>query len=323
VQRVLSILGREGVTVKAVVYEKYGPPEVLQIREVEDPVPRDNELLIRIYATTAHVGDTRMRSFRVPRWQWLFARMYLGILRPRRKILGMELAGVVESVGKDVTRFEKGDRVFALLYPGKEAFGGYAEYKCLPEDGLVASMPENCSFEEATPLPASGVTALNVLRKADIQSGQRVMIYGASGAVGTFSVQLAKHFGAEVTGVCSTTNLNMVKSIGGDRVLDYTKGDFTQSNERYDVILDAVDKLQSSRGRKLLKKTGTYLNVGKDSDEKISTDDLLYLKELVEGGEIRSVIDRVYPLEQIVEAHRYVDKGHKKGNVVITVTQDT
>jgi NADPH:quinone reductase-like Zn-dependent oxidoreductase len=308
---------------KAVVYEKYGPPEVLHLREIDDPIPKDNELLIRIHATTAHVGDTRMRSFRVPRWQWLFARSYLGILKPRRKILGMELAGEVESVGKDVTRFEKGDRVFALLYPGKEAFGGYAEFKCLPEDGLVAPMPTNCCFEEATPLPASGVTALGVLRKADIQRDQEVLIYGASGAVGTFSVQLAKFFGAIVTGICSTTNLDMVKSIGADRVIDYTKGDFTQGNDRYDVIFDAVDKLPSSRAKKLLKNNGIYLNVGKDSgDLKISINELLYLKDLVEKGEIKSVIDRVYPLEQIVEAHRYVDRGHKKGNVVITISHD-
>ena len=310
---------RKDNKMKAIVYEKYGPPEVLQIKEVEKPIPKDNEVLIKNFATTVHVGDTRMRSFNVPPGQWLFSRIFLGITGPRRKILGMELAGKIESVGKTVTRFRESDEVFALLFPGKEAFGGYAEYKCLPEDGLLALKPSNMTFEEAAPVPASGVTALGILRKANIQSEQKVLIYGASGSAGTYAVQLAKYFGAEVTGVCSTTNLEMVRSLGADKVFDYTKEDISQSGEVYDVIFDAVNKMEPS-GKKLLSKTGIYLNIDTSSNDlKIKPEDLVFLKDLIEAGKMKSVIDRSYPMEQIVEAHKYVDKGHKKGNVVITM----
>lgn len=318
---------------KAIAAFQYGSPEVLRLVEVEKPVPKANELLVKVHATPVNVGDTRMRSFTVPAAAWLPARIALGFRKPKNPIFGMELAGEVEAVGKAVKRFKVGDQVFASTM--KVNFGAHAEYKCLPEDGAVATKPKHMTYEEAATLSIGANTALHFLKKANIQPGQNVLIHGASGSVGTFAVQLAKYFGANVTGVCSTANIELVKSLGADRVIDYTHEEFTNHDETYDIIFDAVYKTAFSQCKHLLVNGGYYLTVGTailgpfhlmTTGKKVIGGNVVYraeqldfLKELCERGRLKPVIDRCYPLELTAEAHRYVDLGHKKGNVVITL----
>jgi NADPH:quinone reductase-like Zn-dependent oxidoreductase len=298
---------------KAVVVAKYGAPEGLQLKELDTPIPTENELLIRIHATTVTFGDALLRRMRFP------ARLVFGLFMGglgRNKILGHEFAGEVEVVGDLVTLFKPGDQVFGST--GMKG-GAHAEYVSVPEDEMVASKPANMTFEEAAAVPVGGNTALHILRKGDIQNGQKVLVYGASGRVGTYAVQLAKYWGAEVTGVCSTANLEWVQELGADKVIDYTRESFTESGETYDVIFDAVRKISSSQCRGLLKENGVFLSAGSSTEQE--TENLVFLRELIEDGRLKATIDRRYPLEQIAEAHRYVDTGRKKGNVVITVVQ--
>lgn len=301
---------------KAMVCTKYGKPDVLQLEEVEKPIPKENEILIKIHATTVTSGDCRVRSFNSPLLLWLPMRIVLGLRKPRKSILGVELAGEVEDVGKNVTRFKKGDQLFAMT--GMK-FGGYAEYICLPEKGTIAVKPENVTYEEAASISFGGTTALHFFRKGNIQAGQKVLIYGASGAVGTAAVQLASYYGAEVTGVCSAKNSELVKSLGADRVIDYQHENFTEKEERYDLIFDAVGKITKNQCKEALALNGRFISVEGQGIAKVQTKDLLLLKKLMEEGQIKSVIDRCYSLEQIPKAHEYVETGHKIGNVVVTL----
>ena len=299
---------------KAIVCTNHGPPDVLQLTEIEKPTPKDNEVLIKVHAATVTQGDLMLRKLH----PLMYLPMRLFGLR-RKKIPGHEFAGEVESVGAGVKRFKAGDQVFGTTTG--LSVGANAEYVCLPEKwegGVLTTKPVNVSYEEAAALPVGGMTALYILRKGNIQRGNKILVYGASGSVGTFAVQIAKHhFGTEVTGVCSTANVALVKSLGADQVIDYTKQDVTQNGQIYDVVFDAVGKLSSSQSKSTLKENGTYLSIRTTTSE--STENLMTLKGLAEAGKIKAVIDRCYPLEGVAEAHRYVETGRKKGNVVITV----
>ena len=321
---------------KAIVYERYGPPEVLQLKEVEKPTPKDNEVLIKTLATTVTSGDWRVRSLNVPAGFGLVTRLVFGVSRPKQPILGSELAGVIASVGKDVSTFTVGDPVFAF---SDTSMGCHAEYRCMAEDGAVVLKPSNLTFEEAAALSFGGTTPLNFFRRGKLKGGESVLVNGAPGAVGTAAVQLAKHFGAIVTGVCSTANVELVRSLGASHVIDYTQEDFTQNGETYDVIVDTAGTAPFSRSKASLKEGGRLLMVLAGLPEMLQipwvsitssrhviagpaagrVEDLRFLAQLAEAGEFKPVIDRRYPFEQIVEAHRYVDTGRKRGNVVVTI----
>ena len=306
---------------RAVVCTRYGPPDVLRLEEREIPTPQKNELRIRIFATAVTSSDCYVRGLNLNFTYRMMARFALGWTAPRRDVLGMVLSGEVDAVGPDVRSFGVGDRVFGL---NRRLFGTYADYVCWPEDGSLATPPANLTHEEAASIPYGGLLALSYLRRAGVQAGQRVLVYGASGAAGTSAVQLARHFGAEVTGVCSTANLALAQSLGATTVVDYTKDDFTAREERYDLILDAVGKRKSKAGLRhadrALVSGGRCVSVD-DGRPRSLPGDMALLGDLAGKGEIKPVIDRCYPLEELPEAHRYVDKGHKRGNVVITVAQ--
>jgi NADPH:quinone reductase-like Zn-dependent oxidoreductase len=304
---------------RAVVCTRYGPPEVLQLRDVPKPTPRRGEVCIKIFATSVTASDCIVRAFNIPRRLKLPMGAVLGFRRPRNPILGLVLAGEVESVGRDATKFKPGDQVYAFT---AFRFGAYAEYKCLPETAIVALKPSKASHEEAAAIPYGGLLALHFLKQANVESRRRVLVYGASGAIGTSAVQLAKHFGADVTGVCSAANLELVRSLGADAVIDYTKDDFTRNGARYDLVFNAVGKRKAMlQADGSLTPGGRHITVD-DNSPKMRAEDLAFLTQLVESGRLRPVIDKSYPLEQIVEAHGYVDAGHKKGNVVVRVSAE-
>ncbi len=321
---------------KAIICTKYGPPDVLKMTDVEAPVPFDNQVLVKVYFTTVTVGDCRVRGFNVPPSYWLPAKLALGWAKPKQPILGTELSGVIEKIGKNVKKYKVGDKVFA--YPGHK-LGGYAEYICLEENSCMALQPENLSFEQAAALSFGGITAWHFLKKANIAKGEKLLIYGASGSVGTAAVQIAKHLGAEVTAVCSTANLEMVKGLSSDKVVDYTKTDFSEMGEKYDVVFDTVGKANIVKAIKVIQPNGRYLHVvttpGTELNIRLhllgkgiklvggsytgSVEQIDFIKKLAEEGFYKPVIDRQYRFDEMVAAHEYVDRGHKKGNVTIKV----
>lgn len=328
---------------KAIVYTQYGSPDVLHLKEIAKPAPKAHEILIRIEATTVNYGDMIARNFstispgdfNMPMPLLLLSRLAFGLRKPKKPILGNEFAGEVAATGKEVTRFKIGDQVFGYL---GQSMGAYAEYRCMPENGTVAIKPSNMTYEEATAVPYGAIMGLNILRKVDLQPGQKVLINGASGGIGSAAVQLARsHFGAQVTGVCATPKVEFVKSLGADQVIDYTKKDFTQNGETYDLILDILGKSSFSRCQGCLKQNGVYLLASFKTKQLVqmlwtsmvggkkvicviaseNSEDLVFIKELVEAGKIKTIIDRCFPLEQAAEAHRYVETGQKTGNVII------
>jgi len=334
---------------KAIVYKEYGSPDILHVEEVAKPAPKDNEVLIKNYATSVNFGDLMARNFKVifPRQFnmlflfWLMTKISFGLNRPKNPILGSEFAGEVEAVGGAVARFKPGDQVFGYLGPG---MGAYAEYFCMPENGVVAMKPAKMTYEQAAVVPYGAIMALNLLRRANLQTGQKVLINGASGGIGSAAVQIAKHFGAEVTGVCGTPRLAFVKSLGADHVIDYTAEDYTQNGETYDLIFDVLGKSTFARCKNSLKPNGILLFASfkmkqlvqmlwtsiSGSGKRVicaiapgSLEDLNAVKELMEAGKIKAIVDRCYPMEQAAEAHRYVEEGHKKGNVVITLASNS
>ncbi len=303
------------VIMKAIICTKYGPPNVLQLQNVEKPKPKKNEVLVKIHATSVSTGDCRIRGFNSPLLFWIPMRIILGFRKPRKPILGIELSGEIEDIGTDVTQFKKGDPVFALT---ELNLGGYAEYTCVHESGLIALKPTNVTYEEAAVIPFGGTSALHFLRKGQIKKGQQVLIYGASGSVGTAAVQLAKYFGATVTAICSSSNFDLVTALGADNVIDYMKEDFTKRGDHYDIIFDAVGKYQKSLCTDALMPNGKYVSVN-GMMAKVSKEDMNLLKQLAETEKLKPVIDRTYRLEEVAEAHTYVEMGHKKGNVSITL----
>jgi NADPH:quinone reductase-like Zn-dependent oxidoreductase len=313
---------------KAIICTKYGDPEVLQLNQIDKPIPKDNEVLVKVYAAAPTISDCYVRSGKVSFWLWIPMRLYVGFLRPRNPVLGFDLAGEIEDLGKNVKKFKKGDQIFA--FAGKN-FGAYAEYNCLPENGLrfpkdciMTIKPSNMTFEEAAVVPSRGLLALHFIKKGNIQNGQKVLIIGASGGTGTFAIQLAKYFGAEVTGVCSTTNIDMVKALGADKVIDYTKEEYPKNGEQYDFIFDATPfqkgnrKSMKLRCKKALTPNGHYISVD-NGTPKSGIEDLNLLKDIIEDRKMKSVIDKDFSLEQLPEAHKYIEQGHKKGNVVVKI----